>query len=69
MDMGTYNYVWSSDLAAGCGGFPYDNGVKMFVNVTLDKVGAQTIIAADTLDGSKRMIDQYIKEKKHDRTN
>jgi hypothetical protein len=26
-------------------------------------------LKADTLDGSKRMVDQYIKEKKHDRTN
>ncbi len=49
--MDTYNYTWSSSVGS-CGSSPFDNGVKMFVNVTLSRLGVQTIVAADTVDGS-----------------
>ncbi len=55
--MDTYNYTWdSNDVAAACKGAGCvngcDNGVAVFVNVTLTKLGLQTIVAADTIDGS-----------------
>ncbi len=48
--MGSYSYVWSSDVA-GCnsGG---DNGVRIFVQVRLEILGRQSLIASDTIDGS-----------------
>jgi len=49
--MDSFNYTWSSNVAP-CGGSPYDNGVHIFVNVTLSRLGVQTIVAADTADGS-----------------
>jgi uncharacterized repeat protein (TIGR01451 family) len=49
--MDIYNYTWSSNVAP-CGGSPYDNGVHVFLNVTLSRLGVQTIVAADTADGS-----------------
>ena len=54
---GTYLYDWDSDdpgatcagagCVAGC-----DNGVKIFVRVSMTTLGPQTIIASDTVDGS-----------------
>jgi len=42
--MDTYNFTWN-----GCGTYC---GVKIFFNVSLTVLGLQTIIAADTMDGS-----------------
>ena len=42
--MDTYNYTWK-----GCGS---DCGVKMFFNVTFSRVGLQTLVGSDTIDGS-----------------
>ena len=42
--MDTTNYAWT-----GCG---TDCGVKIFVNVQFTKIGMQTLVAMDTLDGS-----------------
>jgi uncharacterized repeat protein (TIGR01451 family) len=49
--MDGYNYTWTSSVTP-CGSAPWDNGVKVFVNVTLQHLGPQTIIAVDTNDGS-----------------
>jgi uncharacterized repeat protein (TIGR01451 family) len=55
--MDNYNYTWDSNITgasckgAGCVG-TCDNGVKMFFNVRVDKLGLQTLVAADTTDGS-----------------
>ncbi len=55
--MDTYNYTWDSNdpaavcLGAGCAN-GCDNGVKLFLAVTLTKLGLQTLIAADINDGS-----------------
>ncbi len=55
--MDTYNYTWdSNDVAASCVGAGCvngcDNGVKIFLNVSLSRLGFQTIVAVDTVDGS-----------------
>ena len=42
--MDTYNFTWN-----GCGTYC---GVKVFVNVSFTDLGMQTIVAADTVDGS-----------------
>jgi len=49
--MDAYNYTWSSSVAP-CGGAPFPNGVKLFMNVIFSKLGVQTIVASDTVDGS-----------------
>jgi uncharacterized repeat protein (TIGR01451 family) len=49
--MDTYNYTWDAALPP-CGTAPYDDGVRVFVNVTLTRLGLQTLVAVDTLDGS-----------------
>jgi len=55
--MDGYNYTWDSNIAgapcagAGCSGL-CDNGVKMFFNVRMDRLGMQTLVAADMGDGS-----------------
>jgi len=41
--MDTYNYTWIPAT---------DNGVKIFVNVTMTRLGLVTIVASDILDGS-----------------
>jgi len=41
--MDGYNYTWS---AAG------DKGVRIFINVSFQRLGIQTVVAIDTLDGS-----------------
>jgi uncharacterized repeat protein (TIGR01451 family) len=41
--MDTYNYTWVPAT---------DKGVHIFVNVIFDKLGLQTIVASDTMDGS-----------------
>ncbi len=49
--MDTYNFTWSS-VSGGCSSAPDENGVKVFVNVILNRLGFQTLIATDVLDGS-----------------
>jgi len=48
--MNTYDFTWSSQSA--CNAAPNENGVKVFVNVTLTKIGVQTLIGNDIYDGS-----------------
>ena len=48
--MDTFNFTWSSSVM--CPAAPDENGVKMFVNVILNRLGLQTIVGADTVDGS-----------------
>lgn len=51
--MDAFNYTWQSSAASpACGPGPYDNGVAIFVNVTLSRLGPQTLIASDIADGS-----------------
>ncbi len=54
--MDTYNFTWSSDPAFGnCdanGGAANENGVRIFLNVSLSQLGLQTLVASDTVDGS-----------------
>ncbi|MEK7474913.1 MAG: hypothetical protein AAB152_04670 [Candidatus Coatesbacteria bacterium] len=55
--MDSFNYVWdSNDAAATCKGAGCtagcDNGVKLFLNVSMNRLGLQTIVAVDTSDGS-----------------
>ena len=49
--MDTTNYTWKSGVTP-CGSSPFDNGVKIFFNVTFSDIGLQTIVASDTADGS-----------------
>ena len=55
--MDSFNYTWDSNQAtatckgAGCVS-GCDNGVKIFINMTLNKLGLQTLVAVDTTDGS-----------------
>ncbi len=49
--MDSFNYTWKSNVAGSCN-TGTDNGVKVFVNVTFNKLGIQTIVATDTVDGS-----------------
>jgi len=48
--MDAYNFVWSSGF--GCSAAPNENGVKLFFNVSMTKLGMQTIVATDAADGS-----------------
>ncbi len=48
--MDGYNFIWTSTIA--CSAAPDENGVRIFVNVILNRLGLQTIIATDTTDGS-----------------
>ena len=48
--MDAYNFTWSS--LAACNAAPNENGVIVFVNVTMTRLGLQTLVAADTVDGS-----------------
>ncbi len=50
--LGNYLYSWSNDSPGSACDTGSDNGVKLFVNVILDRIGQQSIIAADTMDGS-----------------
>ena len=45
------SYQWKSD-ACPANGTPYDNGIRLFMNVTLYKLGSQTIVGLDEMDGS-----------------
>ena len=47
--MDLFNYTWSSSVGP-CGGS--DNGIKVFVNVIFTRLGLQTLVASDTIDGS-----------------
>jgi uncharacterized repeat protein (TIGR01451 family) len=55
--MDLFSYTWDSNdsgascKAAGCPG-GCDNGVKLFFNVSLSRLGLQSIVAQDTMDGS-----------------
>jgi uncharacterized repeat protein (TIGR01451 family) len=49
--MDAYNFTWTSSVAP-CGVSPFENGVVIFVNVSMTRLGAQTIVAVDTVDGS-----------------
>ena len=49
--MDAFNYTWKSNIGAGCNAGS-DNGVKLFFNVSMTKLGLQTIVAMDTMDGS-----------------
>ncbi len=48
--MATYDFTWSSSTK--CSSVPNENGVKVFVNVTMTRLGLQTIIGTDVNDGS-----------------
>ena len=48
--MATYDFTWSS--ATACNTAPNEDGVKLFFNVTLSRLGLQTIVGSDTADGS-----------------
>ncbi len=50
--MDTYNFTWSGTVCDNNGGLPNENGVRRFVNVTFTKLGMQTVVAMDTIDGS-----------------
>ncbi len=49
--MDAYNFTWES-ASAPCGLSPFDDGVRVFVNVILTRLGLQTVVAVDTIDGS-----------------
>ncbi len=49
--MDGYNYAWDAALPP-CGSGPFDDGVRLFVNVTMTRLGLQTLVAVDTMDGS-----------------
>jgi len=48
--MDAYNFTWNS--ATACSGPTNENGVMVFVNVIMTRLGLQTIVADDTTDGS-----------------
>jgi uncharacterized repeat protein (TIGR01451 family) len=48
--MDAYNFTWSNNIVPCNAGT--DNGVKMFFNVTFNKLGLSAIVAMDTNDGS-----------------
>jgi len=48
--MDAYQFTWSSKT--GCDAAPNEDGVRIFYNVILQKIGAQTLVATDTADGS-----------------
>jgi len=52
--MDGFNYTWKSSTGTGCAacGASCDQGVHIFVNVTLNRIGTQTIVAGDIYDGS-----------------
>lgn len=54
LPMGGYTYPWKADPPSFCDN-PIgvnDNGVKVFVNVSMGRTGNQTIVVNDTADGS-----------------
>ncbi len=51
--MDGYNFTWSSSSAVpACSAAPDENGVRVFVNVTMYRLGLQSLVANDTSDGS-----------------
>jgi len=50
LGMDTYNFTWTSSIA--CSSSPDENGVRIFFNVVMYKLGPQSISAIDTTDGS-----------------
>jgi uncharacterized repeat protein (TIGR01451 family) len=50
--MDLYNYTWTTNSGTTCGVSPFNNGVRVFVNVTMTRLGMQTIVGSDTADGS-----------------
>ncbi len=49
-NMDTYNFTWSS--TTNCNAAPNEDGVHIFFNVIFNKLGQQTLIGADTVDGT-----------------
>ncbi|MEK7474812.1 MAG: hypothetical protein AAB152_04165 [Candidatus Coatesbacteria bacterium] len=49
-NMDAYNYTWKSTITPCNAGS--DNGVKMFFSVSMTRLGMQTIVATDSMDGS-----------------
>jgi len=51
--MEAYNFTWSSGTAIPpCSAAPDENGVRIFMNVTMYRLGLQSLVAGDTSDGS-----------------
>ena len=52
--MDTYNYTWDSSVGGSCPACtgPCDNGIHLFMNVTMTRLGLQTLVATDIVDGS-----------------
>ncbi len=50
LGMDTYNFTWSS--ATACSVSPNEDGVRIFANVVLTKLGLQSLSAIDVYDGS-----------------
>lgn len=48
--MDAYNFVWSS--SSSCPAGTDEDGVKLFMGVTMTVLGPQTVVATDTIDGS-----------------
>jgi uncharacterized repeat protein (TIGR01451 family) len=48
--MESFNFTWSSSF--GCSAVPDENGVKLFLNVTFNRLGLQSLVAIDATDGS-----------------
>jgi len=48
--MDSFNFTWTSVL--GCSAVPNENGVKVFVNVSMARLGTHTLVAGDSTDGS-----------------
>ncbi len=49
--MDSYNFTWTSNTGP-CSAAPDENGVKVFVNVSLTRLGLISIVASDIVDGS-----------------
>ena len=50
-NMATQDFTWTSSKAA-CNVIPNEDGVMIFVNVSFQKIGMQTIVASDIMDGT-----------------
>jgi len=48
--MDGFNFTWSSSTA--CSSAPNEDGVHVFINITLNRIGIQTIVGNDIYDGS-----------------
>jgi len=50
--MQAYDYTWASNVGAGCNGGAAIDGIRIFMNVSFNALGIQSIIAIDSADGS-----------------